>query len=86
MASDDKYLELLTNISMKVGNIESDVHSLKGDMKEFRKETKEELKDMSQRVDNLHGFKNRILGVASVVGAAAAFVMSVIVAYVTKKI
>jgi hypothetical protein len=40
---------------------------------------------MSQQVENLQGFKNRVLGVASAVSAAAALVMSVLVAYVTKK-
>ncbi len=66
--------------------LEKSIENLRDDVREMRKEFREDLMGLENEVKNLNGFRNRVVGVASAVSAAAAFVMSVLVAYVTKKI
>jgi len=66
--------------------LEKSIENLRDDVREMRKEFREDLMGLENEVKNLNGFRHRILGVASAVSAAAAFVMSVLVAYVTKKL
>ena len=66
--------------------LDRSVQNLREDFRDVRKEFREDLSGLENEVKNLNGFRHRILGVASAVSAAAAFVMSVLVAYVTKKL
>ena len=66
--------------------LEKSIENLRDDVREMRKEFREDLMGLENEVKNLNGFRNRVVGVASAISAAAAFVMSVVVAYVTKKI
>jgi len=66
--------------------LEKSIENLRDDVREMRKEFREDLMGLENEVKNLNGFRNRVVGVASAISAAAAFVMSVLVAYVTKKI
>jgi predicted nucleic acid-binding Zn-ribbon protein len=66
--------------------LEKSIENLRDDVREMRKEFREDLMGLENEVKNLNGFRNRVVGVASAVSAAAAFVMSVVVAYVTKKL
>ena len=65
--------------------LDKGIQNLREDVREMRKEFREDLSGLESEVKNLNGFRNRVVGVASAVSAAAAFVMSVVVAYVTKK-
>ena len=66
--------------------LDRSVQNLREDFRDVRKEFREDLLGLENEVKNLNGFRNRVVGVASAVSAAAAFVMSVVVAYVTKKL
>ena len=65
--------------------MDRNIQNLREDFRDVRKEFREDFAWLESEVKNLNGFRHRILGVASAVSAAAALVMSVLVAYVTKK-
>ena len=65
--------------------MDRNIQNLREDFRDVRKEFREDFAGLESEVKNLNGFRHRILGVASAVSAAAALVMSVLVAYVTKK-
>jgi len=73
-------------MSKSIDNLGADVREVRNNIQDVRKEFREDLMGLENEVKNLNGFRNRVVGVASAVSAAAAFVMSVVDAYVTKKL
>jgi hypothetical protein len=83
MPDNPETLRLLEQIEKR---LDDGIKNVQRDVWEMREDFRERITRLDDEVKNLNGFRNRVVGVASAVSAAAAFVMSVVVAYVTKKL
>jgi hypothetical protein len=83
MPDNPETLRLLEQIEKR---LDDGIKNVQRDVGKMQEDFRERLIKLEDEVKNLNGFRNRVVGVASAISAAAAFVMSVVVAYVTKKI
>ena len=79
-------LEILRILEQMEKRLDEGIQNVRRDVGGIREDFRERITRLDEEVKNLNGFRNRVVGVASAVSAAAAFVMSVVVAYVTKKL